>query len=91
MNESNGKNHSRNKEGIKMPSCVLEAIELSINHKSNFEINQELQIKKLHNIKIQKLTNSRANKIEIIRKKLIRAGILDENGNLTKPYDDKLE
>ena len=69
-----------------MPTVVLEAIEEQINQKDEFDKKQEIQLKYLQDAinSNNRATIKRAR--NQVLKQLIRAGILDQSGNITDPY-----
>ena len=77
---------NKTKENIRMPTVVLEAIEEQINQKDEFDKKQEIQLKYLQDaINSNNPATIKRARNQVL-KQLIRAGILDQSGNLTDPY-----
>ena len=74
------------KEDFKMPTAVMEAINEQINQKDEIELAQEQRLAKLRAL----LKSHDEEAIEAERKAIMKvlksAGILNQNGNLSKNY-----
>ena len=69
-----------------MITAVLEAIEEQINQKDELDKKQEIQLKYLQDaINSNNPATIKRARNQVL-KQLIRAGILDQSGNLTDPY-----